>query len=82
MAEFTKIVVHFETNTGERRAVIVRDSRVRAIFLHLAEGQIMPKLERKREIPPQDAVSVEGGPVSLAEGPKVCYLIDGELHCW
>ena len=83
MAKFNRIEVHFDTPKGRHRAIVLPASEdVQAIFIGGAESQFLPGMEAKRRVPPEEAVSVKPDPVKLIDGPGVCYLINGELHCW
>lgn len=86
MARFNRIEVHFDTAKGRHRAIVLPDgANVQAIFLGKAESQFLPGMEAKHRIPPKEAVSVTPDipdTEALVDGPGVCYLINGELHCW
>lgn len=83
MARFRRIEVHFDTPKGRHRAIVLPAAAdVQAIFLGGAESKFLPGMEAKRRLPPKEDVSVTPDPVALIDGPGVCYLINGELHCW
>jgi len=84
--KFNRIEVHFDTPKGRHRAVMPVDTNVQAIFLDGAESRFLPGVEAKRHVPPKESVSVLPDDLPEADklitGPGVCYLINGELHCW
>jgi hypothetical protein len=84
---FKRIELHFDTPKGRHRAIVLPEAAgVQAIFLGGAESQFLPGIEAVRQVPPPESVSVEPKDLTANEmkaiGPGVCYLINGELHCW
>ena len=84
---FRKIEVHFDTPKGQHSAIVLPETpHVEAIFLGVAESKFLPWLKAKRQIPPEHVVTIDPSLTpeekQLAIGPGVCYLIDGQLHCW
>jgi len=82
MAKFTRIEVHFTTRDGDRTAVVVSDEHVQAIFLGGSESQFLPRPKERRPPPQRDVKVVPNATIDIDDGPQVCYLIDGVLHCW
>ena len=82
MGKFTKIEVHFTTKNGDRTAVVVSDEHVEAIFLGGSESKFLPPPQGKRPPPKRDVKVIPNDDVALVDGPQVCYLVDGVLHCW
>ena len=86
---FDKIEVHFPTSKG-RRIAVVRGERVEAIFLGASESRFFPPEEiptkksppKPEVIPVVNATGEPANDVLSTDGPQVCYLIDGQLHCW
>jgi hypothetical protein len=92
MAVFTKIEIHFrDPVAGARRAVILPNSRVQAVFLRGSENRLAFMEDVKQIIvdAPPEGVTLEGQvqprtrSMGSSRGPgEVCYLINGVLHCW
>ena len=77
MKDNARIEVHFETKDGKKlKVLIVPNQGIQGILLNPLN-------------PPRDRVPVklaqaqpELASVELGDGPGVCYMIDGTLHCW
>ena len=76
MKKDTRIEVHFETKKGPKTVIIERGSKIQGILFTPSKP---PRDSIPREIAEAqpDLASVEVG-----DGPGVCYMIDGTLHCW
>ena len=76
---FARIEIHFATKDDEdrdRTVTIKPGGDIQGILLN-------PSKPPRDRIPPAiakdnpDLVNIEDG-----DGPGVCYMIDGTLHCW
>ena len=80
MPKFTRIEVHFSTSKGQRRAIVLPDSSVDAIFLNGSQRALVPNLPDKGR---PDSKTIAVVPTDdVDEGPGVCYLVNGQLQCW
>ncbi|HET9514786.1 MAG TPA: hypothetical protein VFO95_12720 [Gemmatimonadales bacterium] len=91
MGQFSRIEIHFDTTDGRRRAVILPQKIVQAIFLNGLEDEfvVFRKSDLTTPVPKQDISQKPDGVTLLPEqsttleGPgAVCYLVNGVLQCW
>ena len=76
MKEGTRIEVHFNTKKGPKTVIIGRTTKIQGILFNPSKP---PRDSIPKEIvdAQPDLASIEAG-----DGPGVCYMIDGTLHCW
>jgi len=76
MKPTARIEVHFTTKDEKEHVVVIKaNGRVDAIMLRPAKPPRDP-------IPAQIISSDDLREVKIGDGPGVCYMIDGTLHCW
>lgn len=91
MGQFSRIEIHFETADGRRRAVVLPQKIVQAIFLNGVEDEfvVFRKSDLTTPVAKKDVAQKPAGVTLLPEGSttlegpgEVCYLVNGVLECW